>query len=410
MLRTINASAVRLSRPSRQLRGRVLGTRHFSCTQYHFAQRAIQYERNGEPSSVLSTITYPDLPPPPAYGVNIKYLLSPVNPADINVIQGVYPAKKAVQQFGPSEYGLVAGNEGLAIVESLGDEARNKFGLKEGDWVIMAKQQAGTWSSGLCVTAQDIIKVPKDVGEVHAATITVSCCAWSGQGISQPVNPPTAYNMLRDFVNMEKGDWVLQNGANSAVGEAVIQIAAYRSLKTINFVRNRPNIEELKKHLHSLGATHVFTYDDLSNKSTVSDIKSLAEGNYPKLFLNCVSGKDTTAMLRLLGADATVVSYGAMSKQPLSVPTSYFIFKDLRTCGFWQSRWYNQHTREERIEVMDSIIDIIRQGKLREPEHEIVTIPGTASDEDATAMVKDLMRRVEGGAGKKVLIKVEEVQ
>lgn len=31
------------------------------------------------------------------------------------------------------------------------------------------------------------------------------------------VNPPTAYNVLRDFVDLEEGDWVVQNGANSAV-------------------------------------------------------------------------------------------------------------------------------------------------------------------------------------------------
>ena len=31
------------------------------------------------------------------------------------------------------------------------------------------------------------------------------------------VNPPTAYNMLHEFVKLESGDWVVQNGANSAV-------------------------------------------------------------------------------------------------------------------------------------------------------------------------------------------------
>lgn len=31
------------------------------------------------------------------------------------------------------------------------------------------------------------------------------------------VNPPTAYNVLHDFVSLDKGDWVVQNGGNSAV-------------------------------------------------------------------------------------------------------------------------------------------------------------------------------------------------
>jgi len=45
--------------------------------------------------------------------------------------------------------------------------------------------------------------------------------------------------MLKDFVDLRPGDWIIQNGANSAAGQAVIQIAAARGLKTINCVRNR---------------------------------------------------------------------------------------------------------------------------------------------------------------------------
>lgn len=45
--------------------------------------------------------------------------------------------------------------------------------------------------------------------------------------------------MLNDFVKLQPGDWVLQNGANGAVGQAVIQIAKALGLKTINFIRDR---------------------------------------------------------------------------------------------------------------------------------------------------------------------------
>lgn len=53
------------------------------------------------------------------------------------------------------------------------------------------------------------------------------------------MNPATAYRLLRDFEHLKPGDWVLQNGANSQVGLAVIQIAREMGLKTINFVRDR---------------------------------------------------------------------------------------------------------------------------------------------------------------------------
>ena len=45
--------------------------------------------------------------------------------------------------------------------------------------------------------------------------------------------------MLKDFAQLKEGDYVLQNGANSQVGLAVIQLAKAWGLKTINFVRDR---------------------------------------------------------------------------------------------------------------------------------------------------------------------------
>jgi NADPH:quinone reductase-like Zn-dependent oxidoreductase len=159
------------------------------------------------------------------------------------------------------------------------------------------------------------------------------------------------------------------------VGQAVIQIAASRGLKTINFVRNRSvhhslhypviltlifphseSVDALKKQLEGLGATHVTTYDELSQKSFRDKVKEWTGGKVRpvihlhshiqrsrsqplRLALNCVSGPETMSMARLLGSDAHLVSYGAMSKQPLSLPTSLFIFKNLKSVGYWQSRW-----------------------------------------------------------------------
>ena len=71
--------------------------------------------------------------------------------------------------------------------------------------------------------------------------------------------------------------------------------------------------------------------------------------------LNCVGGPATSAMTRFLGENAHLVSYGAMSKQPLSLPTSAFIFKNLQAHGYWQSRWYTQHSRQDREDLMESL-------------------------------------------------------
>lgn len=70
-------------------------------------------------------------------------------------------------------------------------------------------------------------------------------------------------------------------------------------------------------------------------------------------------------MTRLLGQSATLVSYGAMSKQPLSLPTSLFIFKELRSVGFWLSRWYTEKTLEEREKLIKILVDLMASGKVR---------------------------------------------
>ena len=53
------------------------------------------------------------------------------------------------------------------------------------------------------------------------------------------------------------------------------------------------------------------------------------------------SDTETTAAGALaLHVGGTVVTYGGMSMQPVSIPTSLLIFKDLQFRGFWLSGRY----------------------------------------------------------------------
>ena len=70
-------------------------------------------------------------------------------------------------------------------------------------------------------------------------------------------------------------------------------------------------------------------------------------------------------MARMLGNDAHLVSYGAMAKQPLSIPISLFIFKNLTCHGFWQSRWYSQKPLGEREKLMQNLVNLMKEKKVR---------------------------------------------
>lgn len=152
-----------------------LGTPTWKRALTTAATRAVVYESNGTPASVLSVVTYPSPPKPTGSSVAVKHLLSPVNPADINAVEGVYPYQPRARQLNVSgqERTLhIPGNEGLGEVTDVGESVS---GLKAGDWVVFAKGQSGTWSSGQILEEEDVIKVDRETGisAVNAATLVV---------------------------------------------------------------------------------------------------------------------------------------------------------------------------------------------------------------------------------------------
>jgi NADPH:quinone reductase-like Zn-dependent oxidoreductase len=111
--------------------------RAFSSTAAAFGHRALIYSSRGEPASVIRAVTFPTLPPPPPKALNVRVLAAPVNPADVNTVQGVYPSKplpasEHVQAAaGGDEPVFVGGNEGIAEVVEVGIGVE---GVSKGDW------------------------------------------------------------------------------------------------------------------------------------------------------------------------------------------------------------------------------------------------------------------------------------
>ncbi|XP_068773497.1 enoyl-[acyl-carrier-protein] reductase, mitochondrial isoform X3 [Struthio camelus] len=273
--------------------------------------------------------------------VHVKMLAAPINPADINMIQGTYAIL--------SELPAVGGNEGVGQVVEIGSRVTS---VKPGDWVIPADTGLGTWRTEAVFPEGTLLRVPSDIPVLCAATLSV--------------NPCTAYRMLADFETLRPGDSVIQNAANSGVGQAVIQIAKASGIRTINVVRDRPDLPKLVERLMSLGADHVIT-EEMLRKPDMKDLfKSIPK---PRLALNCVGGKSTTEMLRHLQHKGTMVTYGGMAKQPVMVPVSAFIFKDVKLRGFWMTQWKKDqmHNKDNLESMIQSLCELIRKGQLTAP-------------------------------------------
>ena len=175
--------------------------------------------------------------------------------------------------------------------------------------------------------------------------------------------------MLKDFVSLDEGDWWIQNGANSGVGRAAIQLGKRWGYKSIAVIRSRQGEEgrRLKTELEGLGATKVVTYREMEQKTFKDQVKEWTNGDRAplKLALNCVGGDSAMEMAKTLSSGACMVTYGAMSRSPMRVGASMLIFKDLRFSGFWVSRWSDAHPGEKKRTV-DELLDIMRRGEFKD--------------------------------------------
>ncbi|XP_042428539.1 enoyl-[acyl-carrier-protein] reductase, mitochondrial-like [Zingiber officinale] len=220
---------------------------------------------------------------------------------------GVYPVRPPVPAIG--------GYEGVGEVYSLGSGVSN---LSVGDWVIPSPPSFGTWQTYIVKEENVWHKLDKGVPMEYAATVTV--------------NPLYAMRMLEDFVGLNPGDTIVQNGATSIVGQSIIQLAKNQGIHSVNILRDRAGSEEVKEKLKNLGADKVYTESQLEVKNLKNLPDDLPE---PTFGFNCVGGNAAPLVLKFLRDGGTMVTYGGMSKKPVTVSTSLFIFKDLSLRGFW---------------------------------------------------------------------------
>ncbi|CAN4119020.1 unnamed protein product [Withania somnifera] len=328
--------------------------------------KAVVYDHHGSPD-VVTRVT--ELPPVEIKDndVCVRMLAAPINPSDINRIEGVYPVRPPLPTVG--------GYEGVGEVHSIGSAVK---GLSPGDWVIPSPPSSGTWQTYVVKEQTVWQKIDKSTPMEYAATVMV--------------NPLTALKMLEDYVALKSGDSIVQNGATSIVGQCVIQLARLRGIHSINIIRDRAGSDEAKENLKQLGADEVYTESQLEVKNVRGLLGDIPE---PVLGFNCVGGNAASVILKFLKQGGTMVTYGGMSKKPITVSTSSFIFKELTLKGFWLQRWMSSDKAEERQSMIDYLLGLSRDRKLK---YELEVAP---FDDFHTALEKAMGKR--GSQPKQVL-------
>ena len=291
---------------------------------------AAVYETHGNPADVLHVESQPW--PTPAPGeVIVKMRAAPINPADLNQIEGKYPVR--------AELPATPGFEGAGIVVDAGADVKD---LTSGALVILP-HNVGTWRDAVAVKAGELVVVPADIKPVHAAMLKI--------------NPMTAWRLVHDYVGLARGDWLIQNAANSAAGRAVIQIAHELGYKTVNVVRRSELIDELRAE----GGDIVL----VDSENLRREVEDSIGGPPIRLGLNAVGGESALRLANCLAPGSTLVTYGAMSLQPLKIPNGLLIFKDLRFRGIWINKWYDNATPAQRMEAFQHLFEMAKRGLLQ---------------------------------------------
>src|SRR5256885_7403171 len=292
--------------------------------------KAVVYDLHGNPAEVLQIKTerWPD---PAADEAIVEMRAAPINPADINAIEGKYPGRREVP--------AIPGFEGAGIVAEVGG---NDSTIRKGALVILP-HNVGTWREALAVNASELVAVPPEIEPVHAAMLKI--------------NPMTAWRLLHDYVDLKKGDWLIQNAANSAAGRAVIQIAHDLGYKTVNVVRREELIDELRAE----GGDVVL----VDGENLREEVKNATNSAAISLGLNAVGGDSALRLANCLAPGSTLVTFGAMSLRPLKIPNGLLIFKDLRFRGIWINKWYNNATMDERVEAFRQLFEMAKRGLLK---------------------------------------------
>ena len=291
--------------------------------------RAEYQQRGPAPQDVIEAIEF-ELPAPAAGEVLLKVLAAPINPSDVLTLTGEYGLLPPLPAIG--------GNEGVGRVETLGAGVSN---LKVGQTVLLPPG-SGTWVSHMLAKASKLIALP-DADPQQLCMLTV--------------NPPTALLLLKNFVDLQPGEWLIQNAANSGVGTYLVQMAKARGLKTVNVVRRESAVAEVQAEGGDVG---LVDGPDLHKR-----VKAATDGAAIRLGIDAVGSTSTDNLAKCLSEGGELINYGLMSGKPCQVSSDSLIFRNAHLRGFWLLKWYQNATPAEQMAVFGELIGLIASGQLK---------------------------------------------
>ena len=294
--------------------------------------KAIVFERFGEPADVLALGEVPTPEPGPGE-VRVRMIASPVNPSDLLVVRGRYGVLPSL----PSTPGF----EGVGVVDKVGGGLLGRF--VQGKRVTVINHAGGNWAEYAVIPAKQARPVPDDLPDEQVASFFV--------------NPMTVLALVRHVLAVPRGQWLLQSAAGSSLGKMIIRLCKHDGIRTINVVRRREAMDELK----ALGADVVLTTADgpLDNQ-----VRTATAGAMVRYALDPVGGDTGTQVFDSLAADGRMVVYGTLTGEPIRIDSRRMIAGKQVLEGFWLGHWMRTRSIPSALLLFREIGRLIREGVL----------------------------------------------
>ena len=294
--------------------------------------RSAIHQTFGEPVDVLELGESP-VPEPGGKLVRIKTILSPIHNHDLWTVRGQYGYKPALPAIG--------GSEAVGLVDAIGPDVT---GVTVGQRVAVAGVH-GSWAEYFLASSEGLIALPDAIPDEAAAQL-----------IAMPFSAIT----LLDFLNVESGDWVVQNTANGAVGKTLAMLAKARGVNVVNLVRRDAGVDELA--VLGIGNAVSTASDGWKDK-----VRAIVGDQPIKAAVDSIGGQASGDLMGLLGENGLLVSFGTMAGEPMKISSGDVIFKQAVVKGFWGSKVSSAMPGPKRAALMQELLRLVLSGELKLP-------------------------------------------